>query len=158
VFGIFKSSETKRRERERDVVISAIQQNVAEAQQEILYAEHTLDKNMLNHIANSLRNAVIYCDRTAEAVEARTAKVKSLFDAGESQHAIGEMLGTRLVISAVLLGRLTGKEWMEASLEFALLEGTLRGFLERHKTDPWPVMYMEKFTFERYRTEYIERE
>ena len=68
------------------------------------------------------------------------------------------MLGTRLVMGGILLARLAGQEWLEASIELAHLEGLLRGFMERNGVQPWPVMYAEDFAFERYRREYIENE
>lgn len=158
MFALFKSAETKQREQNLKIVIASVRQHISEASAEIQHIERTMDQQLRNQAASILFNTVIYCDRSMNAVEAKTARVTKLLEANRLQRALGMMLGTRLVIAGVLLAELSGKEWVEASFVFAALEGMLRGFMERNGVDPWPVVYAYDGLFERYRHEYIAHE
>jgi hypothetical protein len=154
VFSIFKSKE----QQQRDMVISAIRKHIIEAAAEIAHADGTLSLHHRYQAATTIFNVAIYVDRTAAAVEARSQKVKSMLEAGRAHHAFGTMLATRLVIAAVLLGQLSGKEWMDASFAVAELEGMLHGFMERAGVTPWPIPYAYDGQFEKFRKEFAARE
>jgi hypothetical protein len=160
MFGFFKSAETKRRERQRDQVTKAIRENVSGAAAEIKYVESKFELAHRRIAAARARNTVVDCERSADSVEALQPEVRSLTAKVGTPLAmgLGMMLGSRLVISGVLLGQLEGRDFLETVPELLALEALLHGFMERQGVEPWPVMYYDEVEFERYRCEELNRQ
>lgn len=56
-----------------------------------------------------------------------------------------------MVACGVLLLKVEGQEWLEASLAFARLEGLLSGLVSHYGVEVWPIHYAYDFEFEKYR-------
>jgi hypothetical protein len=155
MLGIFKSAETKRRERERDETIASINNNISGAASEITHLERSLVARR-QQAAKALRHYVLACDRSADAVEAFKPQIERLVASPSTQGtALGMMMATRMVLSGVLVERLEGSEFLAACLHLAKLQGLLEGFMQRQGVRGWGVHYPETSRFEAYRREYI---
>ena len=139
-------------------MVTEILNNLDGAKKEIEYLRNSCSHQKLYHSALAIFNTVIYVDRTTEAVEERSKKIPLHAASGREHVAVGTGIALRLIVSGILLEKLEGKDWLEAAPSFAQLEGYIRGFMESAGVEPWPLIYAEYFSFERYRAEYIKME
>ena len=151
LFGLIKSRAQRDRESIRDIVVAAVLKSEAAATSEIRTLETEVEPKLRRQAITRLVNVVVNCDRTPEAVEIWQQRAESQKSSGNLHHALGTSLGTRLVACGVLLLKVEGKEWLEASLAFARLEGLLTGLVSHYGVEAWPVHYAYDFKFEEYR-------
>lgn len=144
-----------KKRKETEAIIESLAQLADEAQAEIAYMERKLTKSQMIIASVHIRRAIMFFSREIQAVKQLREEVKHFNENDKTAHAFGTMLGSRLVLAGVFLKQLTGKPWLEAALYVAILEGSIRDFMERVGDKPWPVRYIEDFSFERYRLEYV---
>ena len=155
MFDLFKSAKQRKREEDYDAFLEAVSKSLSAAQSEIQTLESKVEPQLRRQAAVILKNALIYSDRTVEAVEELQLRAERLIAENHLGRAIGTSLGSRLVLCGVLLLKLESKEWLNGALAFAPLEGTLKGFVERYRVPSWPVNYVQDVDFETYRKQLI---
>src|SRR5580765_7599309 len=152
MFGPFKSRAQRERESVRDVVIEAILKSEVAARSEIHLLESAVEPAGRRQALTRLVNVVVNCGRTEKEVAVWQARAESLKAKGHLHQALGTSRGTRLVACGVLLLHLQGREWRVASRPFARLEALLGRLVSHYGLDVWPVAYVNRVEFEKYRS------
>lgn len=153
MFGLFKSKETK----EVEAIVAVLDQIANEAQTEIQHMERQFSRSQKLMASVHIRRAVMSFPRDVDAVRQLRSWVIDLNKAGRMPQALGAAIGSRLVLAGVFLKQLRGKAWIEAAFSVAVLEGLIKGFMERAGDNPLPGHYAFDIEFERYRLEYLAR-
>lgn len=152
--GIFKSKE----EKDRDAATAAMALVFARATNVIKHLESDFSTAQRRVAAECTVDAVMQTPRTIAAVEQMQAKIR-LFDqdpTGEGPLHFGTGLASYLVLAWCSLEQLKGTYWIGASFHLTVVEGALKGFIERAGVPPWKALYIEdKGAFEQERQAYL---